>query len=81
LVAAIAEALARDYWDEWRALEVPALLVRGQEGELSPAEAAAMVAAVPSAQLVSIPGAAHDVNLDAPEAWRSAVEGFLAHLT
>lgn len=81
LVAAIAEALARDYWDEWRALEVPTLLVRGKEGELSPAEAAAMVAAVPSAQLVSIPGAGHDVHLDAPEAWRSAVEGFLARLT
>jgi pimeloyl-ACP methyl ester carboxylesterase len=40
-----------------------------------------MVAAVPSAQLVSIPGAGHDVHLDAPEAWRSAVEGFLARLT
>ena len=81
LVAAIAEALARDYWDEWRALEVPTLLVRGQEGELSPTEAAAMVAAVPVAHFVSIPGAGHDVHLDAPEAWRSAVEPFLSRLS
>jgi len=81
LVAAIEQALARDYWDEWRALSVPTLLVRGEEGELSPSEAAAMVAAVPSAQLVSIPGAGHDVHLDAPEAWRSAVEAFLSRLS
>jgi pimeloyl-ACP methyl ester carboxylesterase len=81
LVAAIAEALARDYWDEWRALSVPTLLVRGEEGELSPSEAAAMVAAAPSAQLVSIPGAGHDVHLDAPGAWRAAVETFLDRLS
>jgi pimeloyl-ACP methyl ester carboxylesterase len=81
LVAAIEEALARDYWDEWRALTVPTLLVRGEEGELSPSEAAAMVDAVPSAQLVAIPGAGHDVHLDAPEAWRSAVEAFLGRLS
>jgi len=78
LVAAIGEALARDYWDEWRALSVPTLLVRGEEGELSASEAAAMVAAQPWAQLVSIPGAGHDVHLDAPEAWQSAVEAFLS---
>ena len=81
LVAAIEKALARDYWNEWRALSVPTLLVRGEEGELSPSEAAAMVTAVPSAQLVSIPGAGHDVHLDAPEAWRSAVEAFLSRLS
>ena len=80
LVAAIREALARAYWDEWRALSVPTLLVRGEEGELSPSEADAMAAAQPSAQLVSIPGAGHDVHLDAPEAWRSAVEAFLSRL-
>ena len=81
LVTTIAKALARDCWDEWRTLEVPTLLVRGQEGELSPADAAAMVAAAPVAHLVSIPGAGHDVHLDAPEAWRSAVEAFLSPLS
>jgi pimeloyl-ACP methyl ester carboxylesterase len=81
LVAAIGAALARDHWDEWRGLAVPTLLVRGVEGELSPSDAAAMVAAGPSAQLVSIPGAGHDVHLDAPEAWRSAVEAFLSRLS
>jgi len=81
LVAAIGEALARDHWDDWRALAVPTLLVRGEEGELSPAEAAAMVDAIPGAQLVSIPGAGHDVHLDAPDAWRHAVEIFLARLS
>lgn len=81
LVAAIGEALARDHWDAWRALRVPTLLVRGKEGELSAAEATAMVDAVPAAQLVSIPGAGHDVHLDAPDAFRRAVESFLAGLS
>lgn len=81
LVAAIGDALARDYWDEWRALAVPTLLIRGEEGELSPATAAAMADAVPAAQLVSIPGAGHDVHLDAPDAWRRALESFLAGLS
>lgn len=81
LVTTIAQALARDYWDEWRTLDVPTLLVRGQEGDLSLADAAAMVAAAPVARLVSIPGAGHDVHLDAPEAWRSAVEAFLSRLS
>jgi pimeloyl-ACP methyl ester carboxylesterase len=81
LVAAIAAALARDYWDEWRALAVPTLLVRGEDGELAPEEAAAMVRAAPAAELVLIPGAGHDVHLDAPEAWRAAVESFLDRLS
>jgi len=81
LVATIGEALARDHWDDWRALAVPTLLVRGEEGELSPREAAAMADAVPAAQLVSIPGAGHDVHLDAPAAFRRAVETFLAGLS
>jgi len=80
LVAAIAGALERDHWDAWRALAVPTLLVRGATGELSAEEAAAMSGAVPSARIVVIPGAGHDVHLDAPEAWRAAVEGFLAGL-
>jgi pimeloyl-ACP methyl ester carboxylesterase len=81
LVAAIAEALGRDYWDEWRAIAVPTLIVRGGQGELSAAEGAAMLAAIPSAALVSIPGAGHDVHLDDPATWRATVEGFLDGLS
>ena len=81
LVSAIAEALGRDCWDEWRAVVAPTLLIRGEQGELSGEEAAAMLAALPSAELVSIPGAGHDVHLDNPTAWRAAVEGFLARIS
>ena len=81
LVTAIADALGRDFWDEWRSVELPTLLVRGEQGELSAEESAAMLAAVPSAELVTIPGAGHDVHLDAPEAWREAVAGFLARIS
>jgi pimeloyl-ACP methyl ester carboxylesterase len=81
LVAAIAEALGDDYWDEWRAVAAHTLLVRGEQGELSAEEAAAMLAAVPSAELVSVPGAGHDVHLDAPREWRRVVEDFLGRLS
>ncbi|HEX5469830.1 MAG TPA: alpha/beta hydrolase [Gaiellaceae bacterium] len=81
LTAAMADAAARDHWAEWRALAVPTLLVRGEQGMLSAEDAAAMVAAVPSAQAVSVPGAGHDVHLDAPGAWREALVAFLSGLS
>ncbi len=37
-------------------------------------------AALPSARVVEIAGAGHDVHLDRPEAWREALEGFLSLL-
>ena len=81
LVSAIAEALERDFWDEWRAIDVPTLLVRGEQGEVSLADAEQMAAANAMVETVAVPDAGHDVHLDAPEAWRSAVEGFLVGLS
>jgi pimeloyl-ACP methyl ester carboxylesterase len=56
------------------------LRVQGRDARLAD-EAGAMLRALPSAQLVSVPEAGHDVHLDAPTAWRDAVEGFLASLS
>jgi pimeloyl-ACP methyl ester carboxylesterase len=75
-IAAAADAR----WDEWRRIQTPALIVRGERGDLSEEEAAEMARAVPSAEVVTLPGG-HDVHLDEPEEWRSAVEGFLARLS
>jgi pimeloyl-ACP methyl ester carboxylesterase len=80
MVATLAAA-STAYWDEWASISVPTLVVRAESGDLTAAEADAMIAAHPPATLVSVPGAGHDVHLDAPAAWRSAVEGFLAGLS
>ena len=79
MVEAIAAA-ADARWDEWRQIQAPTLIVRGERGDLSQEEAAEMARALPTAKLVTLPGG-HDVHLDEPEAWRAAVEGFLARLS
>jgi pimeloyl-ACP methyl ester carboxylesterase len=81
LVATMAAAVARSYWEEWRGLTVPTLLVRGEEGEVSRADAEEMAASSPVVETVAVPDAGHDVHLDAPEAWRAALERFLARLS
>lgn len=56
----------QDRWAEWRSVSVPTLLVRGQDGSQPAAEFAAMLAQNPLAEGVVVPGAGHDVHLDAP---------------
>ena len=75
-IAAASEAR----WEEWRRIQAPTLIVRGEHGDLPEEEAAEMARTRPAAQHVTLPGG-HDVHLDAPEAWRSAVEAFLSRLS
>lgn len=79
MVEAIAAA-ADARWSDWRQIQAPTMIVRGERGDLSEEEAAEMARALPTATLVTLPGG-HDVHLDEPEAWRAAVEGFLAGLS
>lgn len=80
VMAATLAAAADSYWDEWAAVEAPCLVVRGESGELSAADAESMVRAVPSAKLATLPGG-HDVHVDEPGAWRARLTSFLLHLT
>jgi 3-oxoadipate enol-lactonase len=60
------------------ALDVPVLILHGQEDQLIPlAEAEAMAAALPRAKLVVVPGAGHLPNLEQPEIFNDAVRDFL----
>ena len=79
MVEAIAAAEAA-CWDEWRRIRAPALIVRGEGGDLLEEEAVEMARALPASGLVTVPGR-HDIHLDAPGAWRAAVEAFLARLS
>ena len=61
-----------------RRLEIPALVVAGEDDAPSVAAAHALAAALPRARLVVVPGAGHVVNLERPEAFNAALLGFLS---
>lgn len=61
--------------------DVPTLFVVGEHDAITPvAEHAAMAAQVPGAKLVTIPGAGHMSNLEAPDAFNGALLSFLSTL-
>ncbi len=60
-------------------IQVPTLVIVGEEDALSPpAEAAAMVRDLPNAQLALIPRAGHLSNLEYPEGFNRAVRDFMS---
>jgi pimeloyl-ACP methyl ester carboxylesterase len=70
-----------DSFDTLRALKVPALVVVGEEDELSPkADAEAMADAIPGATLTVIEKAGHVSAIEQPEAFNQAVKEFVAAL-
>lgn len=69
----------RDFWDEWRASSVPALLVEG-EYTITPEGQMREMAARPAAEYVRIAGAGHLVHDDRPVEYREVVERFLVGL-
>ncbi|HSR23380.1 MAG TPA: alpha/beta hydrolase [Candidatus Eisenbacteria bacterium] len=70
-----------DSTDTLRTADVPALVVVGEEDTLSPpADAEAMVTALPQGRLVVIPGAGHLTAVEAPEAFTAALREFVAAL-
>lgn len=67
--------LGRSFWPEWERVACTTLVVLGEHGIVSPAEADAMSG---RARVVEIPGAGHDLHLDSPAEWRAALSEFLA---
>lgn len=62
-------------------LSCPALVICGTEDVLTPpAQSEAMVAALPAAQLVLLPGVGHLSNLEAPLAFNQALSDFLGRV-
>lgn len=59
-------------------IEVPTLVLVGEDDTLTPpADARAMAEAIPDAELLVLPGAGHLANLERPEAFNTALLGFL----
>jgi pimeloyl-ACP methyl ester carboxylesterase len=62
-------------------VDVPALVVVGEHDALSPpADAQAMVDALPQGRLVVVPRSGHLTAVEAPDEFAAAVRGFLADL-
>ncbi len=79
LAGAQAAMLARpDSTPDLPGLKVPTLIIHGDEDQLIPvAEAEAMAAGMPEADLVIIPGAGHMPNLEEPAGFNEVVREFL----
>ncbi|WP_293173702.1 alpha/beta hydrolase [Oceanithermus sp.] len=59
-------------------IEVPTLVLVGEEDTLTPpADARAIAAAIPYGELLIVPAAGHMANLENPEAFNTALLGFL----
>lgn len=68
----------RDSTPDLAGFGVPALVIHGQDDQLIPvSEAQATAAALPEADLVTVPDAGHLPNLEQPDVFDDAVRGFL----
>jgi pimeloyl-ACP methyl ester carboxylesterase len=78
-ILAVVEAFATaDLRHVLATIEVPTLLLRGEADVRAPrAVADALHAAIPGAELVTLPGVGHSINLEAPEAFNAEVRRFL----
>jgi pimeloyl-ACP methyl ester carboxylesterase len=79
MIASLEEASTVAYWDEWRAVRCPTLVVRAEQG-VDRDVARRMVETVQPARLVEIKAASHDVHLEQPEQWRGGLEAFLTEI-
>lgn len=73
--------LSEPTWADWAQIECPTLIVRGENGTLSAETAAGMAARRPGVKEVEIAGAGHDVHLEQPQSWQSALGRFLEQLS
>jgi pimeloyl-ACP methyl ester carboxylesterase len=79
--ASRAMAARPDSFDTLRSLKVPALVIVGEEDEISPpVDAKAMAEAVPDASLTLIENSGHLTAVEQPEAFNRAVAAFVASL-
>ncbi len=77
MVAALAETAECSYWDEWRRVSCPTLVVRAGAGGIPDVLIGRMVAEAPRATSTVIADAGHDLHLHQPERWREVIEAFL----
>lgn len=80
MVETLRQAVSRSYWDEWKSIQCPTLVVRAGNGVIDRDEFEMMSALLPQSEIVELPGAKHDLHLDQPEQWREVVLRFLGSM-
>ena len=75
-----AEWGTRDYWQQWRAVGVPVLLMEAANSVAPPGQMRQMAETGRQTTYVHVAGAGHLIHDDAPEIYRQAVGGFLMEL-
>jgi pimeloyl-ACP methyl ester carboxylesterase len=70
----------RDYWQQWREVKVPTLLMEAENSVAPPGQMRQMAETGQGARYLYVPGAGHLIHDDAPEVYRDAVTGFLTTL-
>ena len=70
----------RDYWEQWRNVAVPTLLIEAGNSVTPPGQMWKMTETGYRTTYVRVPGAGHLVHDDAPQVYRDAVEAFLSTL-
>lgn len=77
ILQSVAEGRSKDRWPEWERLQVPTLLIRGQNSdELDMKTYQAMLSRQPRARGVEIAGAGHWVHSDQPKLFSEALKNF-----
>lgn len=73
-----AEWGTRDYWEQWRSLRAPALLIEAGNSVTPPGQMRKMHETGYAAAYLHVPEAGHLIHDEAPQVYRDAVESFLA---
>ena len=80
IIETLRQAVCRSYWEEWKSIQCPTLVVRAGNGAIDQTEMEIMADLLPKAGVVQLPGAKHDLHLDQPEEWREVVQSFVRSL-
>jgi pimeloyl-ACP methyl ester carboxylesterase len=75
-----AEWGTRDYWEQWKAVRVPALLLEAGNSVTPAGQMRKMDETGYRTTYLHVPGAGHLIHDDAPQIYQNAVESFLATL-
>lgn len=75
-----AEWGTRDYWEQWRAVRAPALLIEAGNSVTPPGQMRKMAETNSAATYLHASEAGHLIHDEAPQVYRGAVESFLATL-
>ncbi|MFV8162028.1 alpha/beta fold hydrolase [Mycobacterium sp. 134] len=70
----------RDYWQQWRDVRVPTLLMEAGNSVAPPGQMRRMAEIGKDTRYLHVPGAGHLIHDDAPEVYREAVTEFLTAL-